>query len=314
MDSFNQYHPNDDVYRSLGTLFAIAGFAILCLLVLDVPSMLDSTGASLTPDSGAMLTLIWRIVCLVVGVCAIVYMLRMNTGHMIVRSHTQKADVLIHPLGIRKFVTFSSWTLILNFIYFSFATFSSIQMVTDSNPPSWLNGMQSGVFVTALGASFLTSTVVRYVILPGDFSDDEHHKRQFWFHNQVMHNFCTIFLVGEILLTTPQLEFIYMLFGILIGLVYALFAFPFAAFGGGYYCYSFIDPRLQKAPLFITMLALAISLSYIGVWFVSELVSFNIFIGGFLLIVWCSQIVQFKPLNGRLDGGRAEPKTEEMGI
>ncbi|MGB2169212.1 MAG: hypothetical protein ACPH76_08225, partial [Poseidonia sp.] len=80
-------------------------------------------------------------------------------------------------------------------------------------------------------------------------------------------------------------------------LAYALFAFPFAAFGGGYYCYSFIDPRLEKAPLFITMLAFAISVSYIGVWLVSEFVSFNILLGGVLLIGWCSRIVQFKPLN-----------------
>ena len=123
----------------------------------------------------------------------------------------------------------------------------------------------------------------------------------------MMHNFCTVFLVTEILLTSPQLEFVYMLFGILIGLAYALFAFPFAAFGGGFYVYSFIDPRLQKAPLFITMLALAISLSYVGVWFVSELISFNIFIGGSLLVAWCSQIVQFKPLNAWFRGGRSSP-------
>ena len=216
---------------------------------------------------------------------------------MIVRSHEKKEDVLIHPLGIKKFVTFSSWTLILNVMYFFFATIGSFFLLSGTNLPSNLAQLLAGVFVTALGASFLTSTVVRYVILPGNHRDEEHHKRQFWFHNQMMHNFCTVFLVIEILLTSPQLEFVYMLFGILIGLAYALFAFPFAAFGGGYYCYSFIDPRLQKAPLFITMLALAISLSYVGVWFVSELVSFNLFLGGFLLIVWCSQIVQFKPLN-----------------
>ena len=170
----------------------------------------------------------------------------MKTGHMIVRSHEKKEDVLIHPLGIKKFVTFSSWTLILNVMYFFFATIGSFFLLAGTNLPSNLAQLLAGVFVTALGASFLTSTVVRYVILPGNYSDEEHHKRQFWFHNQMMHNFCTIFLVVNILLTSPQLEFVYMLFGILIGLAYALFAFPFAAFGGGYYCYSFIDPRLPK--------------------------------------------------------------------
>ena len=297
MDSFNQYHPDDDVSRSLAVLFAFSSISVLLLFVWDVPSLLVKTGESLTIGPSNMLMLLWHVVCLTFGLSAIVYMFRMKTGHMIVRSHEQKADILIHPLRIKKFVTFSSWTLILNVLYFSFATLASILVLFETSLPTWLLQSLGSIFVTALGASFLTSTVVRYVILPGNHRDEEHHKRQFWFHNQMMHNFCTIFLVVNILLTSPQLEFVYMLFGILIGLAYALFAFPFAIYGGGYYCYSFIDPRLQKAPMFITMLALAISISYIGVWFVSELVSFNMFLGGFLLIVWCSQIVQFKPLD-----------------
>jgi hypothetical protein len=238
---------------------------------------------------------IWRLFCLIVGITAIIYMLRMNTGHMIVRSHEKKEDILIHPLGIRKFVTFSSWTLLLNAAYFFLATLASLAVVLGYGISEPLSQALAGTFVTALGASFLTSTVVRYVILPGDYTDDEHHRRQFWFHNQVMHNFCTIFLVTEIIITTPQLEFSYMLFGILIGLTYALFAFPFAVFGGGYYCYSFIDPRLRKAPLFITMLALAISISYIGVWLVSEFISRNFILGSMVLIAWCTSIVQFRP-------------------
>ena len=297
MESFNQYHPNDDVARSISVLSLITLVSLILLFRWDVPSLLIGTGNSLTQGPSDVVMAIWHIACLLLGLRAIAFMYTMKTGHMIVRSHEKKQDVLIHPLGIEKFVTFSSWTLILNVVYFSFATVSSFVLLAGIDLPSGLAQLLGSVFVIALGASFLTSTVVRYVILPGDYSDEEHHKRQFWFHNQMMHNFCTIFLVIEILLTSPQLEFVYMLFGILIGLAYALFAFPFAAFGGGYYCYSFIDPRLQKAPLFITMLALAISLSYVGVWFVSELVSFNIFIGGSLLVAWCSQIVQFKPLN-----------------
>jgi hypothetical protein len=86
-----------------------------------------------------------------------------------------------------------------------------------------------------------------------------------------------------------------MLFGILIGLSYATFAFPFATFGGGYYCYSFIDPRLQKAPLYITILALAISLSYVGVWLVSQLMSVNYIFATLIFALWTFSIVQFVP-------------------
>ena len=296
MDLFNQYHPNDDMYRSIGTLAVFSVLTIALLSTFDVVSHLADTGASLSTASPLPLFL-WHLLCLFVGLSAIVYMYRMKTGHMIVRSHEKKADVVIHPLRLQKFVTFSSWTLILNVIYFAFATIASYLLFVESNLPQWLNQFLAGSFVTALGASFLTSTVVRFVILPGNHADAEHHKRQFWFHNQVMHNFCTIFLVVEIIITTPQLEFTYMLFGILIGLAYALFAFPFAVYGGGYYCYSFIDPRLQKAPFFILMLALAISLSYVGVWLVSELISLNFVLGSLCLIVWCSSIVQFRPKN-----------------
>ena len=295
MESFNQYHPKDDVVRSMSVLSVITLGSLILLFIWDVPSLLVGTGNSLIQGPSDVLMAIWHIACLLLGLRAIAFMYTMKTGHMVVRSHEKKEDVVIHPLGIKKFVTFSSWTLILNVMYFFFATIGSLFLLAGTNFPSYLAQLLAGVFVTALGASFLTSTVVRYVILPGNQRDEEHHKRQFWFHNQMMHNFCTIFLVIEILLTSPQLEFVYMLFGILIGLAYALFAFPFAAFGGGYYCYSFIDPRLQKAPLFIAMLALAISLSYVGVWFVSELRSFNSILGSILIISWCSIVVQFKP-------------------
>ena len=296
MESFEQYHPKDDVVRSMSVLSLITLVSLILLFRWDVPSLLIGTGNSLIQGPSDVLMAMWHIACLLLGLRAIAFMYLMKTGHMIVRSHEKKEDVLIHPLGIKKFVTFSSWTLILNVMYFFLATLSSFVLLAGIDLPSGLAQLLGSVFVTALGASFLTSTVVRYVILPGDYSDEEHHKRQFWFHNQMMHNFCTVFLVIEILLTSPQLEFVYMLFGILIALAYALFAFPFAAFGGGYYVYSFIDPRLQKAPLFINLLALAISVSYIGVWLVSELISFNVFVGGSLLIMWCSRIVQFRPL------------------
>ena len=117
MDSFDQYHPNDDMYRSIGTLVVFFCLTIALLYTFDVVSHLADTGASLSTASPLPLFL-WHLLCLLVGLSAIVYMYRMKTGHMIVRLHEKKADVIIHPLRLQKFVTFSSWTLILNVIYF----------------------------------------------------------------------------------------------------------------------------------------------------------------------------------------------------
>ncbi|MEC7261621.1 MAG: hypothetical protein VXV71_04255, partial [Candidatus Thermoplasmatota archaeon] len=184
MEPFNQYHPNDDVVRSMSVLFIITLGSLILLFSWDVPSLLVGTGNSLTQGPSDVLMAIWHIACLLLGLRTIAFMYTMKTGHMIARSHKKKKDVLIRPLGIKKFVTFSSWTLILNVMYFFFATIGSFFLLAGTDLPANLAQLLAGVFVTALGASFLTSTVVRYLILPGNHSDEEHHKRQFWFHNK----------------------------------------------------------------------------------------------------------------------------------
>ena len=113
----------------------------------------------------------------------------MKSGHMIVRSHEKKEDVLIHPLGIKKFVTFSSWTLILNVMYFS-CNDRFVLSPSRYRPVIKLVSTFSRCLRYCLGSIIpdINSCSIRYIA--GNYSDEEHHKRQFWFHNQMMHNFC----------------------------------------------------------------------------------------------------------------------------
>ena len=133
MELFNQYHPNDDVVRSMSVLSIITLGSLVLLFSWDVPSLLVGTGNSLTQGPSDVLMAIWHIACLLLGLRAIAFMYLMKSGHMIVRSHEKKEDVLIHPLGIKKFVTFSSWTLILNVMYFFFATIGSFFLLADTD-------------------------------------------------------------------------------------------------------------------------------------------------------------------------------------
>jgi len=193
-----------------------------------------------------------------------------------------------------KFVTFSSWTLIANFLYFLTAFLASGVLLLNRAIPSWIEWLQVAIFATALGSAFLTSTIVRLVILPGEVHQRRNHDHQFLFHNQIMHNFAAIFLAVEIVLSQPVLRPEFALFGLLLGIIYALFAFPFAYFWGGYYVYGFIDPRLRFAPLLQAGLASAVSVFYLGLWLISELLSVNLFLGILILFLWVSQIVQFR--------------------
>ena len=140
MVDFNDYGDTDSVRWSMATLAIIGASSFLLLLIWDVPSLLEETGNSLTRGPADVLMAMWHIACLLLGLRAIAFMGTMKSGHMIVRSHEKKEDVLIHPLGIKKFVTFSSWTLILNVMYFFFATIGSFFLLSGTNlPQTWLN-------------------------------------------------------------------------------------------------------------------------------------------------------------------------------
>ena len=290
-----QYGPKDATVQSLTTLGVIAFLSSFLFFFLDLPSLLLESSASFSSAwLPSFLMLLWRIICFGVGVSAIVYMFRMKSGQMFVIMYATKEEKLVHPLGIEKFVTFSSWTLILNTSYFFLAIMFSLSGFVDGTLPEWLLRGMVGVFAMAVGSAFLTSTIVRFIILPGELKKGRNHERQFWFHNQIMHNFCAIFLVGEILLCQPNLAPEFMLFGIYIGLFYALFAYPYAKYSGGYYAYSFIDPRLQYAPFLLSGLAILVSTFYLGVWLMSVLLSKSGFIGAILFIAWVTLIVQFR--------------------
>ena len=152
---------------------------------------------------------------------------------MVVVNHQTRLEQLIHPLKWEKFVTFSSWTLIANFLYFLTAFSASGILLLHRAIPSWIEWLQVAIFATALGSAFLTSTIVRLVILPGEVRQRRNHDHQFLFHNQIMHNFAAIFLAVEIILSQPApLRPEFALFGLLLGIIYALFACSFCLFFG----------------------------------------------------------------------------------
>ena len=140
--------------------------------------------------------------------------------------------------------------------------------------------------------AFLTATIVRHIILPDEVRIGRNHDHMFMFHEQIMHNFAAIFLALELVLLRPELRVQFAVIGLFIGILYVIFSYIFACFGGGYIVYSFIHPRLRIAPILVFVLAGLISLFYTGLWFVSML---DLIYSIPILGIWISLIVQFKP-------------------
>ena len=201
-------------------------------------------------------------------------------------------EAIYHPDGIEKFITFSSWTLLVNVIYFASASLVQTLDYLEISSPHILSQIQVFAFCTGIAIAFLTATIVRHIILPDEAKLGRNVDHMFLFHEQIMHNFAAIFLVIELIILRPNLIPEFAIFGLFLGIIYVVFAYLFAYFGGGYLAYSFIHPKPKIAPFLVIGLASVIAIFYTGLWFISTL---DQALAGILLSTWVMLIVQFKP-------------------
>jgi hypothetical protein len=164
----------------------------------------------------------------------------------------------------------------------------------DFNVPNFVNLLSGILLPMALGMAMLTSTVVTYVIVPQETRSDRNYDHLFEAHEMVMHNWAIILLAIDIFISRPNLSWELGIFGLIIGIIYSIFAYLYAIFGGGYYVYSFLDPRIKFAPIIMTILALAISLFYIFMWMITLLIDYNQLIGGIVLLLCVYLVILFK--------------------
>ena len=204
---------------------------------------------------------------------------------------TSKEEIY-HPEGISKFITFSSWTLLANVVYVASASLIQGLDYLDISSPHILSQIQVIAFCTAIAIAFLTATIVRHIILPDEAKLGRNVDHMFLFHEQIMHNFAAIFLSIELIILRPTLIPEFAIFGLFLGIIYVVFAYLFAYFGGGYLAYSFIHPKPKIAPFLVIGLASFIAIFYTGLWFISTL---DQVLAGILLSAWVMLIVQFKP-------------------
>ena len=281
---------NDYTIYTLSLILTVTILVLYYSSLIDLLSLLFSITGSFQSSSVMILT--WRIFCLLVGVSAAVYMVKIGAGNMRVITIKECEEITIYPSGISKFVTFSSWTLLSNIVYFAISVLAQLLESLNAKVPNFLLGLQVLFFCIAIAMAFMTATIVRHIILPDEVRIGRNHDHMFLFHEQIMHNFAAVFLAVELILVRPNLEPQFAIIGILTGIFYVTFAYLFAYFGGGYIVYSFLHPKPKTAPVLVFVLAGMIALFYTGLWFVSTLDRvFSIPI----LLVWISMIVQFRP-------------------
>jgi len=286
-------YPKSEHNYTRQTLFFIVLLTLISLYYSSKNDLISLVGTSVSSfQSSSVMILIWRILCLLVGVSAVIYMVKIGAGNMRVISIKECEEITIYPSGISKFVTFSSWTLLSNIAYFAISVSAQSLDFLNIKTPDFLLGLQVFLFCIGIAMAFMTATIVRHIILPDEVKIGRNHDHMFLFHEQIMHNFAAIFLAVELLMVSPELKPQFAIIGLLMGIAYVTFAYLFAYFGGGYIVYSFLHPKPKIAPVLVFVLAGMIALFYTGLWFVSTLERvFAIPI----LVVWVCLIVQFRP-------------------
>ena len=282
--------------QTFGALALVGVLLAYVFATLDLaPQIAETAQSFIEPTAPLSAVLGWRLIAAGFGIAAVVSMFRVGPGTMEVLMHEKRELALLHPVGFEKFVTFSSWTLLSNILYFVSSSVAAGLHLSGREVPSWLEVTQVCMFVVACGSAFLTATIVRHVILPKLFESNRDTAFIFLYHEQMMHNLAALFLAIEVVIVAPKLHPQLALFCIGMGLVYVCFAYLFAYKGGGFYVYSFIDPRLKYAPFTMMGLAVAIAVFFTGVHLASLIVVANIWAGALVLALWVSLIVQFRP-------------------
>ena len=271
------------------TIFFVGMGVLLYAINIDLLSLVNQSVNSFQSTSSLVFS--WRLICLSVGICAIIYMFNCGPGNMRVQMLKNSEEVIYHPDGIEKFITFSSWTLLVNVIYFASASLVQTLDYLEISSPQILSQIQVITFCTGIAIAFLTATIVRHIILPDEAKLGRKCDHMFLFHEQVMHNFAAIFLAIELIILRPKMIPEFAIFGLFLGIIYVVFAYLFAYFGGGYLAYSFIHPKPKIAPFLVIGLASFIAIFYTGLWFFSTL---DQVLAGILLSAWVMLIVQFK--------------------
>ena len=291
------YGEKDQHVPTYSLLIAVSIFCVIFIYLFDVFGTLGEGVTSLESRFiSEEILLIFRSACALLAIYTIFVLMIFDKegGNMNPLFHIERITKNHKPIGLERMVPFSSWTLIVFGLYFLSVSLLGWFELLGYDLSKFILNSSAVLLPMSLGMSMLTATVVTYVIIPDEVSSDRDYNHLFKTHEMVMHNWTVILISLDVILSQPSLDWKLAVFGLIIGIIYTSFAYFWALFGGGYYVYSFIDPRIKYGPIIMLVLALAISLFYILIWLIAILIEYNLFIGIPIYLLWNYSVVLFK--------------------
>ena len=297
MDTASTAEGQDRTLVTLLCAMTTTVLAVVFYVVVGINDMLGDSGRSYQTSAVPMVFIgVFRYACAYLAFHTVVFwMIRSpEPGRMFAILHETGEETMIRTTGFERIGTFSSWTLMVFGVAFFIAGTATWMAVFNLDVPPVMNTLTVMLMPVAYGAAFITATVIRYVVIPDEIAKVRPFGTFFKNYELVMHNYTAIFLALDLFLVQAELQWQFGIFPILFGIVYVLFSYAYARLPQGYYIYSFLDPRINMAPVYLVMLLLACCLFYFGLWGMSLLIQWNALLGGLALAFWVSRIVLFR--------------------
>ena len=132
----NNINGGDYTKITIATIVSISFIIILYFLFSNIGQIISEKSESFSSSSS--IVLIYRLAFFSVCVYAIRYMFTCGPGNMRVVTLDENKEFILNPIGIKKFVTFSSWTLLMCLGYFLIAIINQTMELLKVNAISWL--------------------------------------------------------------------------------------------------------------------------------------------------------------------------------
>ncbi|MEC7706942.1 MAG: hypothetical protein VX723_03195, partial [Candidatus Thermoplasmatota archaeon] len=189
---------------------------------------------------------------------------------------------------------FTVWSFVAFGIYFTLAAITSLSEVFGWSVKTWVLAVIPPMFSIACGTALLVTVVVTYYLIPNNLEKGFDVAKYFLWYEIVMHNLNVILLGLDLVLGGVDISLGMVVFPLIFGIAYVFFAYLYAIYGGGFYMYDFLDPRLSRAPYIHLGLFAMISFFYSVALALDNLADWSVTAGGLFVGIGVYTIVKFR--------------------
>ncbi|MFQ3344310.1 MAG: hypothetical protein ACKVI6_06485 [Candidatus Poseidoniales archaeon] len=198
-----------------------------------------------------------------------------------------------HASGITRLAAFTMWHFGLFGISFSISAACSWVHISGGDVPEWMLVASPALFATSYACAILVTFVVSFYIIGDSIKKGFNIDHLFYWYEIVMHNFNIILMGIAIILNNFEVDWEYFSLPIIFGIMYVVWARIYASIAG-VYIYSFLDPRLNGAPIIHIILLNILVVSFVIVKVLELISNWNIIAGTVVITALNMLITTFK--------------------